>query len=67
MSKEHLAKWGEVVKNQDGVVELKIPKKNLVTKLPVMIKSFAIEDFTVTDPSIEEVIRDVFTKGMSNR
>jgi ABC-2 type transport system ATP-binding protein len=55
-----LAAYGEVLERNDNEVKLKIPRAKIVAASQDLIAKLQVDDFTVEDVPIEEIIREVF-------
>jgi ABC-2 type transport system ATP-binding protein len=54
------SKYGEVLERNENEVKLKIPREKIVAASQDLIVSLKVDDFTVEDVPIEEIIREVF-------
>jgi len=52
--------YGEVLEKSTTEVRLKIPRKQIVAASRDLIAALEIDDFTVEDVPIEDIIREVF-------
>jgi ABC-2 type transport system ATP-binding protein len=52
--------YGEVLERNDNEVKIKIPRGKIVAASQDLIAKLAVDDFTVEDVPIEEIIREVF-------
>jgi len=52
--------YGEVLERNDNEVKLKIPRARIVAASQDLIAALKVDDFTVEDVPIEEIIREVF-------
>lgn len=52
--------FGEVINNQPRKLELKIPKHNVTSALAGILNSGGVEDLSVEDPALEEIISQMF-------
>jgi ABC-2 type transport system ATP-binding protein len=57
-----LSRYGEVVSAEDGRVELRVPKGETARVTSRILSDLAVEDLTVQDPPIEDVIERVFAQ-----
>jgi ABC-2 type transport system ATP-binding protein len=57
-----LSRYGEVVSAEDGRVELRVPKSDTARVTNQLLSNLEIEDLTVEDPPIEDVIERVFAQ-----
>jgi ABC-2 type transport system ATP-binding protein len=53
--------YGEVLERNANEVRLKIPRANIVAASRDLIAALEVDDFTVEDVPIEEIIREVFS------
>jgi ABC-2 type transport system ATP-binding protein len=53
--------YGEVLERNDNEVKLKIPRSKIVAASQDLITKLQVDDFTVEDVPIEEIIREVFS------
>ncbi len=58
-----LRAFGEVTAVSDGPVTLRVPQPQVARVTGRLLASVPIADLTVTDPPLEEVIEEVFTRG----
>ena len=61
MQKIDLAKFGDVLEESPNQVRLKIPRDKIVPASRDLITSLEVDDFTVEDVPIEDIIREVFS------
>jgi ABC-2 type transport system ATP-binding protein len=54
--------YGEVLERNDNEVKLKIPRAKIVAASQDLIAKLQVDDFTVEDVPIEEIIREVFAE-----
>src|ERR1700677_1216203 len=54
--------YGEVLERNENEVKLKIPRAKIVAASQDLIAALKVDDFTVEDVPIEEIIREVFTE-----
>ena len=54
--------YGEVLERNDNEVKLKIPREKIVAASQDLIAALKVDDFTVEDVPIEDIIREVFTE-----
>ena len=57
---DDLTRFGEVLEQSPNQVRLKIPRANIVAASRDLITALEIDDFTVEDVPIEDIIREVF-------
>ena len=58
----NLAVYGEVISSEEGRVELRVAKGETARVTSRLLSDLAIEDLTVLDPPIEDVIEQVFAQ-----
>jgi ABC-2 type transport system ATP-binding protein len=56
---------GAVVRADDESAELQVPASEVSQVVAKAIASMAVEDLNVTDPPLEEIMADIFTKASS--
>ncbi len=61
VEKKHFEKFGKIEKFEFPQVILSIPIKDSNKLLSRILEEFPIEDITIEDPSIEEIIRTIFS------
>lgn len=57
-----LSAYGEVISSEEGRVELRVPKSETARVTGRLLSDLAVEDLTVQDPPIEDVIERVFAQ-----
>jgi ABC-2 type transport system ATP-binding protein len=57
-----LSRYGEIVSADDGRVELRVPKSETARVTSRLLSDLEVEDLTVEDPPIEDVIERVFAQ-----
>jgi len=57
--------YGEVLENNPNQVRLKIPRQRIVSASRDLIAALEVDDFTVEDVPIEDIIREVFATRRS--
>ncbi len=57
-----LAKYGEVMEIEAPRAKLRIPRQQVAKLLSAILDGYAIEDVSVEDPPLEEVIADMFSQ-----
>jgi ABC-2 type transport system ATP-binding protein len=63
--KQNLSRYGEVVSSESGRFELRVPKGETARVTGRILADLAVEDLTVQDPPIEDVIEQVFAQEPS--
>jgi ABC-2 type transport system ATP-binding protein len=61
-AKTDFKSYGEVLERNDHEVKLKIPRAKIVAATRDLISDLEVDDFTVEDVPIEEIIREVFAE-----
>ena len=61
-----LARYGEVLEVIEPKARLKVDRSSIADVLSSVLASHSIEDVSVEDPPLEEVIADVFTQTVKN-
>lgn len=56
-----LARWGEVLEIVEPKVKLRVDRRQIAGVLSSVLAAHAVEDVSVEDPPLEEVIADVFS------
>jgi ABC-2 type transport system ATP-binding protein len=62
-----LAKFGEVLEKSASQVRLKVPRDRIVPTSRELIGALEVDDFTVEDLPIEDIIREVFAEQEEER
>jgi ABC-2 type transport system ATP-binding protein len=57
-----LKAYGEVIKNEDGEIALRVPKNETASVTSRLLADLPVTDLTILDPPIEEVIEQVFAQ-----
>lgn len=57
-----LSRYGEVISAEDGRVELRVPKSDTARVTGRILADMDVDDLTVEDPPIEDVIEQVFAQ-----
>jgi ABC-2 type transport system ATP-binding protein len=60
-----LSRYGDVISAEDGRVELRVPKMETAQITARILADMEVDDLTVEDPPIEDVIEQVFAGGMA--
>jgi len=60
-----LARYGQVVEFRAPNVQLRIGRRNVAETIAAILAAYAIEDVSVEDPPLEEVIAEVFSLAES--
>ncbi len=63
---EALRPFGEVIHYSDGQATLKVPKTETAVVTTQLLSNLAVQDLTIQDPPIEDVIEQVFQNGGEN-
>lgn len=64
VNREALKEFGRINEYDPMHVKLQINKKEVAEKTAKILSRFNVEDLTVEDPAIEDIIRQIFTKGV---
>jgi len=59
---EDLAPYGAVLERNEESVTLSVPKEQTAAVTGQILQKFAVRDVGIEDPSIEEVVRDLFSQ-----
>ena len=57
---DELRRYGEVLEIQPPKVQLKIPRSRVTPSLAEILNSFPVEDVSVADPPLEDIIAELF-------
>jgi ABC-2 type transport system ATP-binding protein len=60
-----LSRYGEIVSASDGRIELRVPKAETARVTNRLLTELEVEDLTVEDPPIEDVIERVFAQEVT--
>ncbi len=63
IDKTKLEKLGKILKIEDRRFDLRIENEKTSEVLSQILEQFDVEDLTIEEPEIEEVIRTVFSKN----
>lgn len=63
IDKKDLTRFGKVIYFEDSKVSFTVPKFKIRETATLLLQKFPIEDLTIEEPEIEEVIRLVFSKN----
>ncbi|MEZ6140228.1 MAG: ATP-binding cassette domain-containing protein [Zavarzinella sp.] len=66
VSADQFLSYGEVVRHDGPVIELRVARTELPTVLQKILMSFSVVDMNVEDPPLEEVIAKVFAQGVED-
>jgi ABC-2 type transport system ATP-binding protein len=58
-----LARFGEVIKREGPTVDLKVDRSEVAAMLGAILDGYAVDDVSVVDPPLEQVIARVFEEG----
>jgi ABC-2 type transport system ATP-binding protein len=61
LAKCELTRFGEILEESPTQVRLKVPRNRIVTASRELIAALEVDDFTVEDVPIEDIIREVFS------
>jgi len=59
--KEDLVQYGQVIKYDLPTVELRVPRTKTSTQAAALLTKFSINDISIEEPSLEDVVRELFT------
>ncbi|MFO0704269.1 MAG: ATP-binding cassette domain-containing protein [Patescibacteria group bacterium] len=62
VSKEQLFKYGYVESYSPTLVTIKVPNENVRNTSSIIMSEMPVEDVTINEPTIEDVIRGIFAK-----
>ena len=62
-----LSRFGEVISQADGRITLQVAKKEAPAITAKLLNEFPVADLLVEDPSIEDVIEDVFAQRLMEK
>lgn len=65
VAQKELSKVGEVVSYEFPHVQIRVNRSDSRTAVSRLLENFPVDDLTIEDPSIEEIIRGVFEKGQT--
>jgi ABC-2 type transport system ATP-binding protein len=58
-----LARYGEVVEQQGPKVKLRVDRNGIAGSLALILAQHTVEDVSVEDPPLEDVIAEVFSQA----
>ncbi|MEX2170634.1 MAG: ABC transporter ATP-binding protein [Pirellulales bacterium] len=61
-----LARFGEVIEIREPKVKLRVERRQIASVLSAVLASYTIEDVSVEDPPLEEVIAQAFAEPVPN-
>jgi len=61
------AGYGDLVERQQGKITLRLPRDKIAGAVAHLLSELSVADLTVEDPPIEEVIDQVFQKGVEGQ
>ena len=64
--KEKFVNFGDVIQYHGCFVRILIPRRELTTKLSIILDQFPVRDLEVSDPPIEEMIGKIISTGSIN-
>jgi ABC-2 type transport system ATP-binding protein len=59
----YLGQFGEIVEHLAGSVQLRVPRRQTVSVCKAVLDACPVKDIDIQDVPIEEVIRNLFTRG----
>jgi ABC-2 type transport system ATP-binding protein len=57
-----LSEFGKVVSQSEGEADIEVPRERTSTVAARALNSLPVEDFSISEPAIEDVIREMFTQ-----
>ncbi len=61
-SSEHLGKYGEVVAQSPGSIQLKVKRDRVIPVCKALLDELPVSDIDIQEVPIEEVIRRIFAR-----
>jgi len=61
VSKEQLSRHGTVIKYELPTVEIHVPRAETSARAAQLLSEFPVDDISIEEPSLEEVVRELFT------
>src|SRR5215510_11633560 len=61
-SAEHLGKYGEIVEQKPGTIQLKVKRDRVIPVCKVLLDELPVTDIDIQEVPIEEVIRRIFAR-----
>jgi ABC-2 type transport system ATP-binding protein len=61
-SADHLAKYGEIVQQKPGTVQLKVKRDRVIAVCKALLDELQVSDIDIQEVPIEEVIRRIFAR-----
>jgi ABC-2 type transport system ATP-binding protein len=61
-SAEHLGKYGEVVEQSPGSIQLKVKRERVIPVCKALLDELPVSDIDIQEVPIEEVIRQIFAR-----
>lgn len=61
VSKDGLAKFGEVIETEDIKAVIHVPRGETTSRAAAMLTNLPVEDITIEEPSLETVAQELFT------
>jgi ABC-2 type transport system ATP-binding protein len=61
-----LSRFGEVIEVREPKVKLRVERREIASVLSSVLASYTIEDVSVEDPPLEEVIAQAFAEPVAN-
>ena len=61
-SAEHLAKYGEIVQQTPGSIQLKVKRDRVISVCKALLDELPVSDIDIQEVPIEEVIRRIFAR-----
>src|SRR6267143_365932 len=64
-SAEHLGKYGEIVEQTPGRIQLKVKRDRVIPVCKALLDELAVSDIDIQEVPIEEVIRRIFARDLA--
>ena len=64
VSKDKIAKFGKIESHKELRYEILVPQKETAKTSAQMLKELPIADISINPPEADDVIREVFTRGI---
>jgi len=61
-SADHLAKYGEIVEQKPGTIQLKVKRDRVIAVCKALLDELPVSDIDIQEVPIEEVIRRIFAR-----
>ncbi len=60
-STDHFDRYGTVIENEPPRIKLRVPRQGVTETVAAILQAHAVEDVSVEDPPLEEVIAEMFS------